>query len=80
MLKYLGKNLGYDVEDGLELRLVEDVQDSLKGQQDQMDSFIHKHNDYVKCKHYSFINDFGNQDWSPDWFSIVRNPIERVRS
>ena len=73
----LGVNLGYVVEEGF--RKLETVQDDAKGIQKEIESLLQVHENLVKCRHYAFfdLRNWG-YDWVPDWFSIVRHPIERV--
>ena len=36
-------------------------------------------NGEIRARHFSFIDFHGNgMDWTPDWFSMVRDPVERV--
>ena len=36
---------------------------------------------WIRARHYSYIdfNEYGKRLATPDWFSMVRDPIERVR-
>ena len=77
LMQSLGVNHGYDVDLGF--REVEVLQDNLVGLQKEVDSLIQTTKDTLKARHYAFfdIRQWG-YDWAPDWFSIVRHPIERV--
>ena len=46
-----------------------------------MSNLLHKCRPMVFIQHYSFIdfNKFG-YNWTPDWFNIVRDPVEKVIS
>ena len=38
----------------------------------------HKNN--IKVRHYSFVDlERLGYEWTPDWFSLVREPIDKVR-
>ena len=45
----------------------------------EVDSILRTHSPTVKVRHYAFL-DFARMGykWNPDWFSLVRNPIEKV--
>ena len=47
----------------------------------EVDSVLRTHQPTVKVRHYAFL-DFARMGykWNPDWFSLVRNPIEKVRN
>jgi len=55
--------------------------DSEEGLQLKMSNLLHKCRPMVLIQHYSFI-DFGKfgYNWTPDWFNIVRDPVEKVIS
>ena len=73
----LGAKLGYDVNPGIKQK--EDVLDSYEGMFQEVDSILRTHAPTVKVRHYAFL-DFARMGykWNPDWFSLVRNPIEKV--
>ena len=77
LLSVLGKNHGFGVDYGL--REWDIVRDDTKGLGEEIDKLLRIHENHVICRHYAFFNlkDMG-YDWRPDWFSIVRHPIERV--
>ena len=68
---------GYDVDPGV--RKYERVLDSFEGIIEEVGSLLKNHKNKVKVRHYSFIDlkNFG-YDWNPDWFSLVRDPIDKV--
>ena len=81
LMKSLGVNLGYDVDLGFRLDGTPEIlQDDSDGLRKEVDSLVQIHKDTIKARHYSFfdIRAWGH-DWFPEWFSIVRDPIERVR-
>ena len=73
----LGAKLGYDVDTGH--RQHENVQDDSEGMFNEVDSILRTHKPMVKIRHYAFL-DFAKlgYQWSPDWFNLVRDPIEKV--
>lgn len=46
---------------------------------DEVNNLLRTHKNLVNVRHYSFI-DFEKlgYKWRPDWFSVVRHPIEKV--
>ena len=73
----LGAKLGYDVDTGH--RQHENVQDDSEGMFNEVDSILRTHKPMVKIRHYVFL-DFAQlgYQWNPDWFNLVRDPIEKV--
>ena len=55
--------------------------DNLIGKFEAIDTVMKWHNPIALVRHYSFINfhEYGYQ-WRPDWFSMVREPVEKVIS
>ena len=55
--------------------------DTTEGVQLQLTKMLRTATPMVFIQHYSFIDfsKFG-YDWSPDWFNIVRDPVEKVIS
>ena len=49
------------------------------GMKDEVDGLLRTHKNLVNVRHYSFI-DFEKLGyrWRPDWFSVVRDPIQKV--
>ena len=81
LMKSLGVHLGYDVDLGFRLDGSERLQDDHDGLSREVDSLVQTHKDTIKARHYAFfdVTNWG-YNWIPVWFSIVRDPIERVRS
>ena len=54
---------------------------NLEGLFAEIDSILKTHSSMAFVRHYSFIDfaKFG-YDWSPDWFTIVRDPVDKVIS
>ena len=80
LLHQLGMRLDYNVELNFgETISAETLFDDERGVQNKVNYFMKTHRNLVQCQHYSFI-DFEkfNHLWRPDWFSIVRHPIEKV--
>ena len=69
--------MGYDVNTGHQK--YENVQDTRKGILNEVNSILRTHKPMVKIRHYAFLDfaQFGYQ-WNPDWFNLVRDPIEKV--
>ena len=80
LMKSLGLHLGYDVDLGFRQDGWEKIQDEPDGLRKEVDSLVQTHRDTLKARHYAFfdVRKWG-YDWAPDWFSVVRDPIERVR-
>ena len=74
LIKALGYDNGYDVDMGIN-RKREVFHDDFIGTQEEMYKVLQIHENSAKCRHYAF---FKLDGWNPDWFSIIRNPIERV--
>ena len=73
----LAPKLGYEVFPGV--RQVESVLDTIGGLYEDVQSLLKRQRATIQVRHYSFVDleRFG-YDWSPDWFSLVRDPIEKV--
>ena len=82
LMKSLGVHLGYDVDLGFRLDGSERLQDDHDGLSREVDSLVQTHKDTIKARHYAFfdVTIWTGYNWIPVWFSIVRDPIERVRS
>ena len=79
LMKSLGTNLGYVVDEGIKEGEV--VQDDDSGIQEEIKDLLQNHDSVVKSRHYAFFNlRYWGYEWAPDWFSVVRDPIERVTS
>ena len=78
LLQSLGYNLGYDIDFGE--RWKDDFFDSEKGIKSDLESYLQIQSNFVRCRHYSFY-DFNKWKYSlvPDWFTLIRDPIQRVR-
>ena len=79
LLGQLGQKLDYEVTRVQTPFQFERLKDSPAGVSEEMFKLISTHANMVYCKHYSFFN-FGEHGhpWVPDWFSLVRDPIEKV--
>ena len=79
LLRALEKKNGFVVESVASKR--ELLIDTSEGLQLQVTKMLHTTTPMVFIQHYSFIDfsKFG-YDWSPDWFNIVRDPVEKVIS
>ena len=77
LFQSLGVHLGYDVDQGI--REKEIVQEDTIGIKKEVDALVQTHESTVKSRHYAFfsLREWG-YSWEPDWFSLVRDPIERV--
>ena len=78
LMSILGRNLGYKLD--IPYYIVENIQDSDSGIMKETGDIITSHsNGMIRSRHYSFIDfkQFGI-DWNCIWFSMVRDPIERV--
>ena len=77
LFQSLGVHLGYDVDQGI--REKEIVQEDTIGIKKEVDALVQTHKSTVKSRHYAFfsLREWG-YSWEPDWFSLVRDPIERV--
>ena len=56
------------------------IQEDKNKVEKEIGAIIKGHRDsIVRSKHYSFINfeKYGVR-WTPDWFSMVRHPVDRV--
>ena len=55
--------------------------DNLHALFEEIDSILKTHTPMAFVRHYSFIDfaKFG-YDWRPDWFTIVRDPVDKVIS
>ena len=69
--------LDYDVDPGV--RKYECVQDSIDGILHEAGILLKTQKNTIRVRHYSFIDleSFG-YEWTPDWFSLVRDPINKV--
>ena len=72
-----GQRLGFEVTP--KIRQVESVADDEQGIADEISHMSGLFSPNVIVRHYSFI-DFEKHlyGWSPDWFNIVRDPIDKV--
>ena len=73
-----GKKLGFSVWP--KLKQSESLVDTKEGLADEIDSVVKMNKPTVFVRHYSFI-DFEKElqtSWRPDWFNIVRDPIDKV--
>ena len=78
ILASIGKHLGFQVQ--VPAFQHETLYDDRNGVRKEIYEIISGHeNNIVRSRHYSFINfkEYG-LEWYPDWFSIVRDPVERV--
>ena len=77
LLQSLGYNLGYDIDFGE--RWKDEIFDIEEGIESDLESFLEIQTNFVRCRHYSFydLNDWG-YSLVPDWFTMIRDPIERV--
>ena len=75
-----GEKLGFNVWP--KIVQSESLVDTPEGLADEIASVIKAEKPTVFVRHYSFIDFEKNtgSDWSPDWFNIVRDPIDKVRS
>ena len=80
LLGQLGLKLDYEVVKS-QSPLFEILTDNPSGISKEVGKLISTHNNIAYCRHYSFI-DFKTYGypWMPDWFSLVRHPIEKVWS
>ena len=81
LMRKLGKKNGFSVE--FKARRNELVTDDLAGQKIEADNLLKSFFPAIFVRHYSFIEfaKFGGYDeWRPDWFNIVRHPVEKVIS
>ena len=75
-----GEKLGFNVWP--KIVQSESLVDTSEGLADEIASVIKAEKPTVFVRHYSFIDFEKNtgSDWSPDWFNIVRDPIDKVRN
>ena len=73
-----GKKLGFSVWP--KLKQSESLVDTKEGLADEIDSVVKMNKPTVFVRHYSFIDFEKNlqTSWRPDWFNIVRDPIDKV--
>ena len=79
LLKKQGEKLGFEVWP--KIVQSESLVDTPKGLAEEIDSVVKMQRPTVFVRHYSFI-DFEKStgsDWSPDWFNMVRDPIDKVK-
>ena len=78
LLVTLGPKLGFRVTP--KIRQTETLADDEEGLAEEVDSTFRVTKPMVFVRHYSFI-DFERRGlgWKPDWFNIVREPIDKVR-
>ena len=62
------------------IKQIESVADDEEGLSQEIYSVIKNNKPMVFIRHYSFI-DFERSGlaWRPDWFNIVRDPIDKVK-
>ena len=79
LLESIGFNHGYDVDFGE--RSNEVIFEDHAGITKDMTNLLQIQENYVYCRHFSFYNlsEWG-YSWIPDWFTIVRDPIQRVNA
>ena len=82
LLAQLGLKLDYDVRKnfgGHNGTPYEKLQDTSEGVAKEAQKLVTTHRNLVQCKHYSLF-DFEKlgHSWTPEWFSLVRDPIEKV--
>ena len=79
LLESIGFNLGYNIDFGE--RPNEVIFEDRSGITKDMTKLLQIQEDHVYCRHFSFYNlqEWG-YSWIPDWFTIVRDPIQRVIS
>ena len=77
LFKQLSPKLGYQVTPKIYQR--ESVGDSFEGVLQEVDSVLRIPNPSIIVRHYSFVDfpQYGSI-WRPDWFSMVRDPIDKV--
>lgn len=78
ILMELSTQLGYLVEVPNRNKVIQEDDDEV---QKEIGAILKSHrNSVIRCKHYSFINfEKYGVNWNPDWFSMVRNPVDKVR-
>ena len=78
ILKNLGAKLGFNVEiPSSQSTLIQENQIQVEK---EIGATMKSHRaNTIRAKHYCFINfqKYGVK-WNPDWFSMVRDPVERV--
>ena len=79
LLESIGFNHGYNVDLGE--RSNEVIFEDHAGITKDMTNLLQIQENYVYCRHFSFYNlsEWG-YSWIPDWFTIVRDPIQRVNA
>lgn len=78
LLLRLSNNLGFQLD--VPAFRKEILQDNEGGIMKEIKNILNDQKDgYVRTRHYSYI-DFKQHgtNWSPIWFSMVRDPVERV--
>ena len=80
LMRKLGQKNGFSVE--FKARRNELVTEDLVGQMQEADTLLKSFYPAIFVRHYSFIDfeKFGYHEWRPDWFNIVRHPVEKVIS
>ena len=75
-----GEKLGFSVWP--KIVQSESLVDTPEGLADEIASVVKAEKPTVFVRHYSFIDFEKNtgSTWSPDWFNIVRDPIDKVRN
>ena len=79
LLNVLKKRLGFNLDVPYYVR--ETLHDDENGIMKEINQILlAQNNANVRMRHYSFINfeNFGIR-WNPYWFSLIRDPIERVK-
>ena len=79
LLESIGFNHGYNVDFGE--RSNEVIFEDHAGITKDMTNLLQIQENYAYCRHFSFYNlsEWG-YSWIPDWFTIVRDPIQRVNA
>ena len=77
LLITLGETLDYEVIP--QIRQVEKVADTEAGIQEEVNTMVFSQKNLVMVRHYNFIDftKYGSP-WYPDWFNVVRDPIDKV--
>ena len=78
LLKKLSHKLGFSVNPKIYPK--ETLCDTLEGVVSEVDDATKTNVPLVIVRHYSFVDFpmYGSM-WSPDWFSMVRDPIDKVK-
>lgn len=73
-----GEKLGFEVKP--KIHQTETLADSATGVSSEVASVLATDSPMVFIRHYNFINfeKHSSGGWRPDWFNIVRDPIDKV--